>query len=83
MYRCTELLLIMFYSKFCVIFFVLQVVNGANGANILALLPSASRSHHIFQTPILEELANKGHNVILMKNKIKIYPFNWLPFLRI
>lgn len=36
---------------------------GANGANILACISSASRSHHIFETTILEELANRGHNV--------------------
>lgn len=36
---------------------------GIDGANILACISSASRSHHIIETTILEELANRGHNV--------------------
>lgn len=34
-----------------------------DGANILACLTSASQSHHIIETTILEELAKRGHNV--------------------
>ncbi|XP_055313328.1 UDP-glucosyltransferase 2-like [Sitodiplosis mosellana] len=39
---------------------------NVNGANILACVPSASRSHHIVVATILEELANRGHNVTVL-----------------
>lgn len=39
---------------------------GAKGANILACISSASQSHHIIETTVLEELANRGHNVIFI-----------------
>lgn len=37
-----------------------------DAAEILACLSSASRSHHIIQTTILEELARKGHNLTIL-----------------
>lgn len=63
----------MFRAKFCAFLLAFKLlaalVAGTSGANILALLSSASRSHHIFQTTILEELANRGHNVTFPKTK--------------
>ncbi|XP_031616834.1 UDP-glucuronosyltransferase 2B33-like [Contarinia nasturtii] len=49
---------------------------GINGANILACLSSASKSHHIMETTILEELANRGHNVTVLSTftRKKILP---------
>lgn len=35
----------------------------ANGARILAIHTSASRSHYIFAEVLLKELAKRGHNV--------------------
>lgn len=51
--------------------FVIIHLFGAFGkdgeaAEILACLSSASRSHHIIQTTILEELARKGHNLTVL-----------------
>lgn len=49
-----------------IIFLTIQMLTfeiGVDGANILACLTSASQSHHILETAILEELANRGHNV--------------------
>lgn len=48
---------------FLTVQFLVTFCNGVNGANILACLTAASRSHHIMETRILEELANRGHNV--------------------
>lgn len=53
----------MFFDKFRIVFLLVAFEIGVDGANILALLTSASQSHHIMQTKILEELANRGHNV--------------------
>lgn len=46
---------------------------GVNSANILACISSASRSHHIIETTILEELAIRGHNVSQLK--YRLFPF--------
>lgn len=48
---------------------------GANGANILACISSPSRSHHIIETTILVELANRGHNVrfLFIKSGISLF----------
>lgn len=43
--------------------YVAMIGVGVNGANILACISSASQSHHIIETTVLEELANRGHNV--------------------
>lgn len=56
----------MFFGKFSIVFLVIQLSAygiDVDGANILACLTSASQSHHIIETSILEELAKRGHNV--------------------
>lgn len=53
----------MFFDKFRIVFLLIAFEIGVDGANILALLTSASQSHHIMETKILEELAKRGHNV--------------------
>lgn len=56
----------MFRCNLILLFFGVQLISFSvhvNGANILACLTSASRSHHIVEATILEELANRGHNV--------------------
>lgn len=53
----------MFFDKFRIVFLLIAFEVGVDGANILALLTSASQSHHIMETTILEELARRGHNV--------------------
>lgn len=56
----------MFRGNLILLFIGVQLISfgvDVNGANILACLTSASRSHHIIETTILEELANRGHNV--------------------
>lgn len=62
----------MFFDKFFIVFLVIQLsafAAGVDGANILACLTSASQSHHIIETAILEELAKRGYNVITLYNK--------------
>lgn len=53
-----------FNIVFLVILFKILVT--VNSAEILACLSSPSKSHHIIQTAILEELANRGHNVTVL-----------------
>lgn len=56
----------MFFDKFFIVLLVIQLTAfkiGVDSANILACLTSASQSHHIMETTILEELAKRGHNV--------------------
>lgn len=63
---------IMYFDKFVIVFLVMRLFAfeiGVDGANILACLTSASQSHHIIETTILEELAKRGHNVILLERK--------------
>lgn len=51
---------------FSIVFLSVQLfafMISVDGANILACLTSASQSHHILETAILDELANRGHNV--------------------
>lgn len=60
----------MFFGKFLIVFLMIQLTAfeiGVDGANILACLTSASQSHHIIETTILEELAKRGHNVNLLE----------------
>lgn len=54
------------FHKFAIVFLMIQLSVFeicVDGANILACLTSASQSHHIIETAILEELAKRGHNV--------------------
>lgn len=45
------------------LFAIRLIIVDIDAANILACLSSPSQSHHIIETTILEELANRGHNV--------------------
>ncbi|KAK7865276.1 hypothetical protein R5R35_012573 [Gryllus longicercus] len=46
--------------------FLLSYVSIINSANILVLFTLASRSVHIWHTPLLTALANKGHNLTVI-----------------
>ncbi|GLH09947.1 Uncharacterized protein GBIM_14958 [Gryllus bimaculatus] len=46
--------------------FLLSYVSIINSANILVLYTLASRSVHIWHTPLLTALANKGHNLTVI-----------------
>lgn len=43
-----------------------QSICYGRAANILAMIPASSPSHHMMHTTILEELAVRGHNVCLL-----------------
>lgn len=45
------------------LFAVRLIIVDIDAANILACLSSPSQSHHIIETTVLEDLANRGHNV--------------------
>lgn len=44
---------------------ILSLVFCANGARILAILPLAFKSHHLFFQATLKTLALKGHQVVV------------------
>ena len=46
------------------IFLVSNLLFLSNGANILSVLPSSSKSHFIYPNSLLLELASSGHTVI-------------------
>lgn len=62
--------------KLIILFFYLVV--NSDGYRILAIFPHSARSHHIYFTPLVEELAIRQHNVTV----INYHPVRQLPTLR-
>ncbi|TDG48482.1 hypothetical protein AWZ03_005026 [Drosophila navojoa] len=46
--------------------FAIQALGWATGANILALMGMTSHSHHIWNSVLLYELAERGHNLTIL-----------------
>jgi hypothetical protein len=55
----------MFYKVYTVILFVALSWHECLGAKILAVFPTASKSHWILAQPLMKELARSGHEVKL------------------
>ena len=62
--------------KLLILFFYFVV--NCDGYKILAIFPHSARSHHIYFTPLVEELAIRQHNVTV----INYHPVKKLPTLR-
>lgn len=48
---------------FIVLFLHCVLIRTSDGANILGLFPTTSRSHFIIEDALMRGLAEKGHNV--------------------
>lgn len=60
--QCCEIDLVVMLDKVHIVLIVLLAVG--DGANILSVLPSSSKSHFIYPNALLLELAASGHKVI-------------------
>lgn len=51
----------------CIVALLLQVlIHQISSAKILVLLPFSGKSHFIFMLPIVQELANRGHDLTVI-----------------
>jgi hypothetical protein len=52
--------------KLVFLLWTILLVNFCHGAKILAVFPTASKSHWILGQPLMKELARAGHEVTVM-----------------
>nr|XP_032522039.1 UDP-glucuronosyltransferase 2B4-like [Danaus plexippus plexippus] len=63
----------MFYEKMCIILFSACVISEVKSARILGVFPTPSISHQVVFQPLMKELVNRGHEVVVITTD-PIYP---------